>query len=314
MAAKKKFDVYLAEVESLRHAESGPEVTTALRTALGDRSNYLVSKAAVGVAHHGIRELIPTLLDALQRFYRDPVKSDAQCWAKNAIVKALADLGLDDAAVFLPASRHIQMEPVWGGQSDTAGPMRAMATLALVNCRSLPDIELIHALVDRLADTDHTVRAEAARACARVGLAEAALPLRMKALLGDAEPEVLGACFSAILALESAPAGMQFVERFADTAILPPDHRAEAALALGFTRTAEAASFLQNAWPEVRDLDLSAVFLTAIAATQQDAALTFLIELVEERPSAVIARAARTALNAARLSPELRDRLERAAT
>ena len=46
----------------------------------------------------------------------DPVKTDPQCWAKNAIVKALKDLNHDDPAVFLRGIEHVQMEPVWGGR------------------------------------------------------------------------------------------------------------------------------------------------------------------------------------------------------
>ena len=51
--------------------------------------------------------------------------------SKNALSRSLATLEHPDAGVFLRGMRHIQMEPIWGGRSDTAGTLRATCALAL---------------------------------------------------------------------------------------------------------------------------------------------------------------------------------------
>ena len=52
------------------------------------------------------------------------------------------------------------MEPVWGGVSDTAGTLRATCALALVQCRSLTDTDLLSRLIELIGDKDKAVRAE----------------------------------------------------------------------------------------------------------------------------------------------------------
>src|SRR5262249_19055805 len=107
---KQAFD---KKIEALKELRSLPDSATAgagLRKALKDRSNYLVSKAAAIVAELNLTDLIPDLLAAFERFLIDPVKSDPQCWAKLAIVKALKDLGHREPDVFLRGLTHIQLE------------------------------------------------------------------------------------------------------------------------------------------------------------------------------------------------------------
>ena len=102
------------------------------------------------------------------------------------------------------------MEGAWGGVSDTAGALRGACAHALVDCPGINDADLLAILLEPLTDTDKTVRIEAARAIGQVGGASAALILRLRALLGPAvgdesEPEVLGAVYSALLAVEGTP-------------------------------------------------------------------------------------------------------------
>src|ERR1039458_3482030 len=99
-------------------------------------------------------------------------------------------------------TKQDQLEPVWGGSSDTAGTLRATCALALVQCRSLVDSDLLAHLVELLADKDKAVRAEAVRAIEQVGSSSASLLLRLRAVLDADEPEVLGACYSGILRIE----------------------------------------------------------------------------------------------------------------
>src|SRR6266568_5965124 len=99
-------------------------------------------------------DLTCELLQAFGRFFENPVKTDPQCWAKNALSRALAALEYQESEIFLRGIRHIQMEPVWGGRSDTAGTLRATCALALVQCRSLSENDLLSYLLELLADTD----------------------------------------------------------------------------------------------------------------------------------------------------------------
>ena len=131
--------------------------------------------------------------------------------------------------------RHIQNEPVWGGQSDTAGTLRATCALALVQCRSLSDADLLTHLIELAGDKDKAVRTEAMRAIEQVGSPPASLLLRLRAILGADEPEVLGACYSGILRLEGAKA-IPWIARFLATA---DDNAAEAALAIAGTHSPE---------------------------------------------------------------------------
>ena len=117
---KEAFDRKIAAIEALRAAPDAEVVTGQLRTALKDRSGFLVSKAAAVAGARNLTMLAPDLVGAFDRLLADPHKSDPQCWGKNAIAKALKDIGHDDPDVFLRGIGHIQLEPVWGGSADTA--------------------------------------------------------------------------------------------------------------------------------------------------------------------------------------------------
>src|SRR5205823_9291390 len=135
--SKKRFEEQLAALEELRESAGAPSTVDSLRKALANRNNYIAAKAAKIAAELGLKALIPDLLTTFDFFFIDPVKSDPLCWAKNALVQALAALGHDEAAAFIRGLRHIQMEPVWGGQEDTAAALRGNSALALVACRDI---------------------------------------------------------------------------------------------------------------------------------------------------------------------------------
>src|SRR5208283_4720917 len=197
MTGKRRFEEQLAALEQLRHQPPQASIEP-LRRALNHRNNYIVAKAVDLVREFSLPELIPELLVAFDRFFANPIKTDPQCWAKNAISRALASFEFQDAAVFLRGMRHIQHEPVWGGQSDTAATLRATCALALVPCRSLPETDLLTYLIGLFTDKDKSVRVEAVRAVQQVGSPSASLLLRLKAILAGDEPEVLGACYNGI--------------------------------------------------------------------------------------------------------------------
>ena len=89
----------IAAIEALRSGSAN--AVEPLRKALRERNNLVCSKAAAVTGDLLLRDLIPDLLAAFERFMKDPAKSDPKCWAKNAIVRALKDLSYDDPAVYL---------------------------------------------------------------------------------------------------------------------------------------------------------------------------------------------------------------------
>jgi HEAT repeat protein len=309
---KRKFEEQLAALDALRQAPKQSR-TEALHKALGNRNNFIAAKAADLVREVNLVDSTPQLLAAFDRFFDDPVKSDPQCWAKNAISRALAAMEYQEAEVFLRGMGHIQMEPVWGGSSDTAGTLRTTCALALVQCRSLTERDLLTHLVELLADKDKSVRAEIVRAIEQIGSPSAVLLLRLRAILGMDEPEVLGACYGGILRIEGVRA-IPWVRRFLASA---DDNAAEAALAIAGTHSPEGFDALQECFsnphgpmrsPE-NDPWWRSVLLSAIALTRQDAALEFLLELVKKE--SLDAEGAIEALLRSRPSQDVTDRLEK---
>ena len=303
MSGRRKFEEQLAALDALRRHPPDARVEP-LRKALGQRNNFIVAKAADLVREFRLAQLIPELLTAFDRFFEDPTKSDPQCWAKNALSRALAALEHQEAPTFLRGMHHIQLEAVWGGRSDTAATLRATCALALVQCRSLPDAELLAHLVDLLGDEEKVVRVEVVRAIEQVGSAPAALLLRLKAVLDDDEPEVLGASYSGVLHLEGVSA-LPWVRRFLAAG---DDAAAEAALAIAGTHSPEGFHVLRECFAEALDPWFRSVLLSAIALTRQVEAVECLFELV--RTESLQAEAAVEAILRAMPSDEVLKRLE----
>ncbi len=275
MTGKRAFDEQLAAVDSLRDA---PELARVegLRKAFGNRNNFIVAKAAELARECKLIVLTDAILTAFDRFFENPEKTDPQCWAKNALSRTLAAFEYQDPDVLLRGMRHIQLEPVWGGRSDTAGTLRATCALALVQCRSLSEINLLAHLVDLLADKDKAVRAEVVRAIEQVGSPSASLLLRLRASVGNDEAEVLGACYSGVLSIEGIGA-IPWVSRFLSSA---DDAAAEAALAIAGTHSPEAVEVLRESLAKADDPWWRSVLLSAIALIRQDAGMELLLELV----------------------------------
>ena len=132
---------------------------------------------------------------------------------KNAIAKALTEMDYRQSEAYLRGARHVQMEPVWGGQEDTASALRGICLLGLVTCSDVRRETVLRCLVDALTERAQTVRVEAVRALAEMGGDESALLLRLKARAGDKEPPVVGQAFDSLLRLEGAEA-VGFIAEF----------------------------------------------------------------------------------------------------
>ena len=244
------FEEKIAAIEGLR--SSPANAVEPLRKALRDRNNFVCSKAAAVAGDLLLRELIPDLLAAFERFMKDPVKTDPNCWAKNALIKALKDVGYEDPAVYLQGMAHVQMEPVWGGRADTAATLRGACALALVACSLPRDAILLH-LADALADPEMRVRVDASRAIAQLPGQDSILMLRVKAQAGDKEPAVVGQCFLSLMGID-ARASIPFVARFLTGK--NEDLRFEAAAALGECPDVAAVETLIARWRVERDAEM----------------------------------------------------------
>jgi HEAT repeat protein len=304
-SASRGFDAELAALEALKSAPMDAGAIDHLRKALGHRNNYVVSKAARIVEENLLTALLPDALAAYERFFDDAVKTDPQCWAKNALVKALIALEHRGKDEYLRGLKHHQHEPVWGGQSDTAGTLRGQSAHALVNCPGVSDLELLTILLDLFADSDKAVRVEAARAIGNVGGPSAVLLLRMRALLGQGEEfEVLGACYAALLDLEGARA-IPFVAKFLEEG---GDNSAEAAFALSAMRSPEALAALIARREKGADSWFGPTLLSAIVLSRLPEALDYLAGMIERDERDAVA--AIEALGRSSPNEEARRRIE----
>jgi hypothetical protein len=300
---RKPFEQKLEALAALRGGDAA-SAEAPLRKALADRSGYYVAKAAALAEHFALRTLMPQLLSAFDRFFEDPLKSDPQCWAKNAIVSALHALDYRPAAPYLRGLRHVQLEPVFGGRADSAGALRGKCALALVDSDLAPR-QILLTLTDLLVDPDRAARLDAVRAVARVAQPECALVIRLKALTGDGHPDVMRECLLSLMTLAPADSAA-FVARFLD-----PENDllcGDAAEALASARHPEALepllAFLRTRIP----MPTRRSVLLALAASPLPEAGDYLASVIANEPVEA-AEAALTALGASRFREEHRERV-----
>lgn len=305
--AHRGFDEQMEALDALKGQPIDAAGVELMRKALTGKSNFLAAKAARLAEEAELASVVPELIGAFERFFENAEKSDPQCWAKNAISRALPRLGCREKETYLRGLHFHQWEATYGGKSDTAGTLRANCALALVACEGLPNDELLLLLLDLLVDADKSVRVETARAMAQIG--EAAVPvLRLRALIPGEEPEVLAACFGALLAIERE-AGISFVARFLEAG---DDAGGEAAFALAETHTEAALTAMLEARRNVAHPEpwFAGALLSAIALTRLPAAADYLIGLIErderDAPMAI------EALGKAAPGEELRARMAKA--
>jgi hypothetical protein len=275
--AHRGFDEQMAALDALKGQPLDGAALDLIGKSLAGKSNFLAAKAARLAEDNQLVDLVPAMIASFERFFVNAEKSDPQCWAKNALSRALAKLGCRDKEVFLRGLNHHQMEPVWGGRSDTAGTLRGNCAHGLMGCEGLVTQDVLVLLVDLLADEDKAVRVEAVRAIAQ--LDDMAVPvLRLRALIPGEEPEVLAVCFSALLAIDR-DAAIPFVAR---SLAKGGDGAGEAAFALAETHHPAALEALMAARRQPgNDPWFAGVLLSAIALTRLPQAINSLIGLIE---------------------------------
>ena len=264
---KQAFEEKMAAIESLR---SSPQNALApIRKALRDHNNFICSKAAALAGELLLLDAIPDLVEAFDRFLKDPAKTDPQCWAKIAIIKALKDLGHSDAAVYLRGIAHRQTFV------DAVNTLRGACALALVDC-ALPRENILLHLTDILADPEMRVRIDGARAIAQLPGQDAILMLRVKAQAGDQEPSVIGQCFLSLLGMDPQ-SSIPFVARFLTSA--NEELRFEAASALGECPDLLAVETLIARWRVERSIEMKRAIELSLGVSRIPEAKEFLSTL-----------------------------------
>jgi HEAT repeat protein len=302
MAARESLDDKLAAIRALRGLTPTPEQEAELRRRIGDRSNPVVASTATIAGEDSLAELARDLEVDFDWFLVAPLKDDKPCRAKLAVVRALDAMEHERPDVFLRAARHVLFEPVWGGVEDSAAPLRAAALVALARAEGTGSLPT---LVDAMADPARDVRIAAAVALGAVGSEGAGLVLRLKARLGDKDPDVFSECLGGLLAVD--PRGnMPLVAGFLD----PGNAVAceAAAMALGRSRLPEALDPLKDCCERTHPGELKQHLLLAIAILRRPDAVDFLAGLVatESEPDAF---AALSALRIYKDDPRIRERI-----
>ncbi|HVN87367.1 MAG TPA: HEAT repeat domain-containing protein [Candidatus Binatia bacterium] len=305
-AKSRSLEDTLAELHQLRADPLAHASVATLRQVLAGKQSHAIAATAKIAGEFEIAVLIPDLVAAFDRLMTNPAKSDPGCRAKAEIADALYHIGADEFALFLQGIRHVQMEPVWGGRTDTATALRGACALGLVRMH-YPDA--LSELADLLADPEAPARVAAARAIAYSENDHGAPLLRLKVLVGDDEPEVISECLAGLLKIAPA-AALEFVARQLDAA--QPATREAAALALGGSRRRDALAILRAWWERSVETDLRRTALLAIAMLKHDDAIEFLLSLIEAGDGPT-ARHAITALALYRHDAALRERVAQVA-
>lgn len=282
-----------------------PEGRKQMAKALAAKSNLVVAKAARIVGEAQWTELTDDLVAAFDRFLKRGAEGDKGCAALMATARALFNMDYDGAEVYLNGMRHVQLEPVWGGSSDTAAELRAICAMGLANTRYPGKLR---AFVDLLVDREWQARAGAVRALATAGSEAALLLLRFKALSGDPEPEVLADCFSGLLSAEGAEA-VPFVSTFAVSR--DKEIRDAAILAFGESRRPEAIEWLKQRFAQIADIETRNCILLSLATSRTEAAMEFLIQQIRDG-SAPISQSAVSAMEVNRVHRAIQGRVEQA--
>jgi HEAT repeat protein len=278
MAKTRRLEERLEELAALKENPTAEQTITELKKALIDKDNFVAARAAEMIGEFYLQQLEPTLVKAFDKFMVNPVKTDPGCSAKTAIVETLYRLEAYQADVYLRGIGHRQMEPVWGGQEDTAAKLRGISALGLVRM-NYPNVMI--PLAHLLADSEADARISAARAIGYSGLEEGIALLRFKVLTGDSHPQVICECFGALIKL-APDSNLSFVASFMKTPDMPIVEAA--ALALGESQLTQAFPFLEAAWEDTFDRELRKTILMSIALLRQEDAIAFLENLIIEGP------------------------------
>lgn len=276
-------EAYYAKVKAAEHP--GEIDLQPLVTAIGDRNNVLVSKAAWLASEMGNRALVEPLREAFDRFLEKPTKTDPSCIAKNAIILALYNLDYQDLAFYRSLMHYRQMEPGFDEPEDLAMDVRRITAAAIAasnDHRSIMDLVLM------LDDPIKTVRASVVKSISTLAPQLAEVSIRQKLSSGDPSAEVIDECFRALIQINRDDS-IPLIEPYLDS-LEVADY---AAFALGESRDIAAFKILENAYQTRRIPRQTAI--QAISLARIDEAVVFLVKLIRTE-SEEIAELAYTAM------------------
>ena len=284
---------------------SSPDVAAELKRFLHHKSNLVVAKAAKTTGHLRSSQLISDLVAAFERLMSDAPKLDKGCAATTEIVSALYEMDHLEPEVYLKAIHHVQFEGSFGPPVDVAARLRSVSALGPVRTRYPYALDEV---VSLLVDSVPQARVGAVRALASNGGEAGTLLLKLKVLAGDDEPDVIAECFSGLLASPSERS-LLFVAQYADAD--DPAIGEAALLAIGSSRHPAAFNLLKEKWERSAGSALRKTLLLALAITRSEAAIAFLISLLESG-NAQTAKASLTALAIYRDNEKVRRSVEEA--
>ena len=271
MSKTDPIEAALNAIAQLRLADSPDDIAKQLHPFFSNRSNLVVAKAAKLAGELRLSGLIPDLVAAFDRLWVNPAKLDKRCAATTEIVNALYELDYTEPDIYLRGIRHVQKEASFGPPVDVAAKLRGMCAQGLLRTRSADGMA---AAVDLLVDPEPPARLGAVRALGSNGGEAGALLLRLKVLAGDKDPEIIGECFTALIAAGKEQA-VPFVAGYmeADDELI-----AEAAIwALGQSRQTAALAVLKEKWERTVERSVRKVLVAALAASRLEEAVDYLV-------------------------------------
>jgi HEAT repeat protein len=276
---KSPIDKKVARLAEMRSLPDSPELRRELKRFLEDKSPHVVTRAANQVGDRGFVDLESDLEANYDRFTIDPTKNDKGCVAKTAIVKNLVELERGSAEIFLRGLHHVQMEPGFGGPVDTAVELRSYSAMGLATTNYT---HRVLELVTALTDPESPVRRAAVQALGSVGGVEIEPVLRLKALHGDPELQIVSEALEVLLVI--APGrSVPFVKGFLDSS--DEDIAQAAALALGAARCEEGFDLLKARLESYVGPELTRTLLLSISMLRREQPMEFLLEQLEKAPS-----------------------------
>lgn len=279
----------LEHLSALRTSTDNTVLAKELAAYLANRSNLVIAKAAKIARDQGPSALIPELVRAFEKLMNDPGRLDKRCAALTEIAATLYEMDYREPELYVKGMRHVQMEGSFGPSVDVAAGLRGICAQGLVRTRHP---QALAETVSLLVDAQAPARIGAVRALATNGGEAGALVLRLKAHMGDADPEVMAECFSGLLAAEREHA-VEFVAGYMDAG--DTEISEAAILALGGSHLPQAIHVLKEKWERTLRGPLRKMLLLALATSRVEAAIDFLISLLDDR-SAETASSVITAL------------------
>jgi len=279
MAGRKTLEQQLADIHAVSLGDpASSESEAVLHAAINSRSSHAAARAATVVGEHALVCHEAALLAAFQRFLPKGSVNDKGCTAKLAIVEALGRCGVAAWEVFLQGAACIQIEPVFGGQVDTASPLRGSCCgqLAVTGYDRTLDV-----IASTLADSEREARigaARAVRACVSPG---GSAVLRLRIALGD-EPEAMLEYAESLLSIDS-----DAVEWIGGLLAAVDGADADAfALALGRSRLDAALPILAGRLTQTLDEATRRSTVAALVSMRRDDAYDALATIVAHGPTA----------------------------